>query len=520
MRIKTTLIAGILLLATVAIAPSSATDDTLPVQTGTPADMLLHDGTAMYVVGLTEDPTYVVGDEFHGAVITSVNKAIDFVSVTTDDVALFLAGAQTDPRVRYITEDSVAAMTTQFTPNDPQIGSQWGWSASPGINAYLAWDITTGSTGVTVAVLDTGLEKTHEDIGNYLQGYDFVNNDNDPTDSNNCGHGTHVAGTVGALTNNGVGVAGTAQTTILPVLVLDYINPLYGCSGSFAAIANGITYAADQGADIITMSLGCAAGCYDQATVDAIDYAYNTKGALVTVATGNDAAAVGFPASAANAMGVGAIDSSGAMYTYSNTGPEVEIVGPGVSVLSTYRGGYSSLTGTSMATPHVAGVAALVLADSPSMSNSQVRNQLKNTADDLGHSNNQQGSGGVNACAALNGGAACVPPPPTDEVHTHDIDHWRQGSSKKGNVFIQIWSFDDTEAAESGVAVTVDVQKAGGSSAGGTASTGGDGSVTFQWDRIGAGTYTSCVTNMSKSGFGWDSAAGHAANGNCETETV
>ncbi len=519
MRIKTTLIASALMLATIAIAPTSAVTELRVDAANMVLDSLLDDNPAMYIVGLTEDPTYGVGDQFYGATITSVNNAIDFISVTTDNAATFLLGAQTDPTVRYITEDSPVAMRTQFTPNDPQIGSQWGWNPSPGINAYLAWDVTTGTTGVTVAVLDTGLDKNHPDIGNYLQGYDFANGDSNPVDSNNCGHGTHVAGTVGALTNNGIGVAGTAQTTILPVQVLEYINPLYGCSGSFAAIANGITYAADQGADIITMSLGCAAGCYDQATVDAINYAYNTKGALVTVASGNDAGAVGFPASVANAMAVGAVDSAGAMYTYSNTGSQIEIVGPGVSVLSTYRGSYASLTGTSMATPHVAGVAALVL-DTGSYTNTQLRNQLKNTADDLGHTSNQQGSGGVNACTAVGGGAACIPPPPTDELHTHDIDHWRQGSPSKGNVFIQVWSFDDTEAAQDGVAVTITVSKAGGGSAGGTASTGGDGSVTFQWSKAGSGTYTSCVTNMAKAGFGWDSAAGHAASGNCETESV
>ncbi len=478
------------------------------------------DSEKTFIVGLTGPPGHAKGDTFHGATVTGINDAIDFITVTSDDPPGFMQRAQHDPKVRYVSEDSDTALGTLFTPNDPMLGQQWGFNPSPGISAFNAFDVTTGSTGVVVAVLDTGLDKSHPDIGNYLQGWDFSNGDNEPEDLSQCGHGTHVAGTVGAIANNGIGVAGVAQTTILPVKVLEYTNPLYGCTGSFADIANGITWSADQGADIISMSLGCF-GCSDQSVIDAIDYA-TAAGSLVIVAAGNDGAnSLGFPANVANAMSVAAHDSNGNKASFSNYGSGLDITGPGVGIVSTTGGGYATWDGTSMATPHVSGVAALVLAAGGSYTPQQLRDHLKNTASDLGMSANQQGAGAVNACAAV-GGVNCGGGGGGGggDLHTHDIDHWRTGSAKKGDVFIQVWSSDAAEAPMNGVSVTIDVSKAGGGSATGTASTGSDGSVTFKWARQGSGTYTSCVTGMSLSGYTWDSAAGHAANGNCETEAV
>ncbi len=472
-----------------------------------------------FLVGFAEHPGVAKGGKLHDADVVGVNSAINMVEVTTKNPDGFLNRAQNDPKIRYVSEDSDVAVGTFYTPNDPMLGQQWGFNPTPGISAYNAFDVTMGTTAVTVAVLDTGLDKSHPDIGNYLQGWDFSNNDNNPEDGSQCGHGTHVAGTVGAIADNGIGVAGVAQTTILPVKVLEYVNPLYGCSGSFADIANGITYAADQGADIISMSLGCF-GCSDQSTIDAIDYA-TAAGSLVIVAAGNDGAnSLGFPASAANAMSVAAHDSNGNKASFSNYGAGLDITGPGVGITSTTGGGYATWDGTSMATPHVSGVAALVLATG-SYTPSQLRDHLKATASDLGMPANQQGAGAVNACAAV-GGTSCGGGGGGGggELHTHDIDHWRTGSAKKGNVLIQVWAADASEAMMNGVAVSITVSKSGGPSASGTASTGSDGSVTFQWDRQGSGTYTSCVTNLALSGYTWNSAAGHAANGNCETESI
>jgi subtilisin family serine protease len=248
-----------------------------------------------------------------------------------------------------------------------------------------------------VAVVDTGVDYNHEDLyGRVIKGYDFVNSDSDPMDDQ--GHGTHCAGIIGATLNNGVGIAGLAQVSIMAVKVLDYQG-----SGYYSWIANGIKYAVDNGADVISMSLG---GPSDSTTMkDACDYAWS-KGVLVVAAAGNDyGGPVSYPAKYDSVMAVSAIDSSNLLASYSNVGPEIEVCAPGSSVLSCYPGDqYKSMSGTSMACPHVAGVAGLVFSENQYLSNNDVRNILCDTATDLGSSgfDTSYGYGKVNAQAAVN----------------------------------------------------------------------------------------------------------------------
>lgn len=282
-------------------------------------------------------------------------------------------------------------------PSVSDMGNSWSNNL---INAPEVWNAGFNGQGVVVAVVDTGVDYTHPDLddniwrnpgeiagngrdddGNgYVDdviGWDFANNDNDPLDIN--GHGTHVAGTI-AADNNGFGVTGVAYgATIMPVQVLGADGT--GVSG---AIANGIQYAADNGAQVINLSLG--SNFYDPRIESAVRYAAE-QGTLVVSAAGNSAfSQPGYPAQFATNWGVsvGAIDPSFRLAEFSNRAGNnsqlFHVVAPGVSIESTLpRNNYGSLSGTSMAAPHVSGVAALMLSANPSLTDDQIREGLVNT---------------------------------------------------------------------------------------------------------------------------------------------
>lgn len=356
--------------------------------------------STLYNVGLHDLGELQPGDTFHDANVVDTIEQIDVATVRTDEPGLFRAKAETDENVEYVERDSREALTTTFTPNDPKFGQQWGFEPTPGIETEPAWDTTLGSTNVVVAVVDTGLEKTHEDIGNYEQGKDFVEDDDEPQDEH--GHGTHVAGTVGALTDNGVGVAGTAQTTILPVRVLDESG-----SGSLSDAADGVVWATDNGADVISLSLACSINLLcelSQPMEEALDYAA-ANGVLSVCAAGNNGPlldSVSYPASDPDCMAVSAVNEDGNIAFFSSRGPEVEIAAPGSSILSTCIGDdYCEKSGTSMAAPHVSGTAALAAAQH-GIGGEQLRQHLRDTAVDTSLSSNEEGAGIANADGAVN----------------------------------------------------------------------------------------------------------------------
>jgi subtilisin family serine protease len=319
-------------------------------------------------------------------------------------------------------------------PNDPDYPQQWGLAK---INCPDAWDRTTGSSGVTVAVVDSGIDLNHPQLAPLLlQGRDlvdlgpnpvappgwvfegdFAGVDSDPQDE--VGHGTHVAGTIACVSNDGIGVAGvTWQCRLLPVRALARMRNLatgrVSGAGSSADIAAAITWATDNGARIINMSLG---GDVDTAVErTAVAYAIS-HGVVVVAAMGNDGTAnPGFPAAYPDVVSVGAVDATDRRAAFSQTGPHIDVVAPGVNVLSTYWDDtYASLQGTSMATPHVSGVAALILSCNPNLPADQVRQIIRDTARPLRDNpadpvpNDQFGSGLVDAKAALD--RACPPQP-------------------------------------------------------------------------------------------------------------
>lgn len=335
------------------------------------------------LVGMDPLPDVAPGDVLEGLPVMKVEPRAGYLVVAAPDLRLVREALATYP-VTYVEDDAI--MTALAIPNDPRYGDQYGPAQ---MGAHAAWDVVGyGSQDIVVAVLDTGIRATHEDLApNYIGGYDYVNNDNNPNDD--CGHGTHVSGTVAAVTNNGKGVAGVSQASIIHHKVLGPTGGFLSlqCSGSSSDINEAIMDAADQGAHIISMSLG--GGGFSNAGNNAVNYAWN-KGALVVAAAGNDGQCnncVGYPAAYANSIAVASLTSSGAQSSFSSSGPEVEISAGGSSVWSTYNGGnsdYRSLSGTSMATPHVSGALALALSCDPTLSNSQLRGLMQSTAQDLG----------------------------------------------------------------------------------------------------------------------------------------
>jgi subtilisin family serine protease len=234
-----------------------------------------------------------------------------------------------------------------------------------------------GDLSVLVAVVDTGIYYMHPDLSaHYVPlGYDWVNMDSDPEDDH--GHGTHCAGIIAAVSNNGEGIAGLAQVRVMAEKVLDS-----GGSGYWDWVANGIINATDCGADIISMSLGGYG--YSQLVHDAVKYAYDSGVLLIAAAANDNTNMKSYPAAYDEVVAVAATDQNDAKASFSNWGDWIELAAPGVSIISTVPSGYESWSGTSMACPHVSGVAALAWSAYPSKTRDWLRLWLRYTADDLG----------------------------------------------------------------------------------------------------------------------------------------
>ncbi|TYR81327.1 peptidase S8 [Priestia megaterium] len=259
-----------------------------------------------------------------------------------------------------------------YLPNDSFYPYQYG---PQNIQAPSAWDVTRSSSDIKIAILDTGVQLDHPDLAaKLLPGVNFADGNFVPNDRN--GHGTHVAGIAAAVTNNNLGVAGTAPlASILPARVLDDSG-----NGLLSNIANGIVYAANEGAEVINLSLGAPQG--STTLQNAVNYAWN-KGSVLIAAAGNDGStAITYPAYYSNVIAVASTDSSNQKSVFSNYGTWVEVAAPGSNILSTYIGGYYAyLSGTSMASPHAAGLAGLLAAQG--RTNVQIRHTIQNTCDPI-----------------------------------------------------------------------------------------------------------------------------------------
>jgi hypothetical protein len=341
------------------------------------------------------------------------------VKVPANSTASALGRLRSDPRIRYAEPNVV--FSADATPNDPLFSRLWGlnnngfpvagrWGTPDAdIDAPEAWSVTTGSDSVTVAVIDSGIDYSHPDLSSQMwinpgencagcrtdgidndgngyvddwRGWDFANGDNDPMDDN--GHGTHVAGTIGAAGNNGIGVVGVNwRVRLLPLKFIGADG-----TGTAADAVSAVLYAADKGAAVLNNSWG--GDDYSQALADAITVA-DTHGALFVAAAGNSGtdndSMPTYPASYAlpNVVTVAATDNSDQLAYFSNVGRKsVDLAAPGLNIYSTWPGGtYQYMSGTSMAAPHVSGAAALAKAAFPSATGVGLKALLLESVDRL-----------------------------------------------------------------------------------------------------------------------------------------
>ncbi|MEA2383386.1 MAG: thermitase [Solirubrobacteraceae bacterium] len=328
---------------------------------------------------------------------------------TTGDPAAVAAELNARPGVEYAEVDK--PMQLLATPNDPRYPElyglnntgQTGGASDADIDAPEGWDLAGMSAfpatgGVKVGIVDTGITQTHEDLagktadcGQSVGGAITVGM---CVDDN--GHGTHVAGTIAAIANNGRGVAGVAFNS--PLSICKALNA--AGSGTTSDVASCITWEADRGVKVISMSLGGGAATTLR---NAVRYAANHD-VVVVAAAGNDGnATLNYPAAYAEVVSVAATDSRDAHATFSNANSDVEVAAPGVNILSTYNdGGYRVLSGTSMATPHAAGVAAVIRTKNPTFTAALARSKLDASVDDKGPAgrDTQFGFGRVNLVKA------------------------------------------------------------------------------------------------------------------------
>jgi len=307
--------------------------------------------------------------------ITGLNTIVIRVALGAEDS--LMQSMRGRPEVAFVERNGIYKAT--FVPNDTNWPLQWNM---PMIKADKAWDTHRGSSEVVIAIIDSGIDYNHPDLAaNYKSGgYDWVNNDFDPVDDNS--HGTHCAGIAAAVLNNALGVAGLAQVKVWTEKVLGSTG-----SGSWDDAASGIIHATDKGVNVISMSMGGYG--YSSLVDSACTYAWN-HGVVLVAAAGNDYLNLNtypfYPACFSTVIAVSATNSADNFdSSYSNYGSKIEVSAPGTSIYSTILGNiYGYKTGTSMATPHVAGLAALIWSYKPQLTNLGLRNALDTAVDDKG----------------------------------------------------------------------------------------------------------------------------------------
>lgn len=363
------------------------------------------------------DPSRVFITDPHAALVVETSDPVSFWSVmdlvdrrglsvsfsceATGILSVDSGGAAEELAFEISSVDGVVSVSSEnrvrtlFTPDDPGTTYQWALDT---VDAYEAWDVTMGTHDVVVAVLDTGIDWNHPDLAANMwtnedgyHGYNIVDDNWFPMDDNIHGydasddwvanlytyHGTHVAGIIGAVTDNALGMAGLAQVRLMAVKVMNESG-----EGTDGMVASGIRWAVDHGADIVTMSLGVEGA--STTLVNAVNYARNNDVVMIAAAGNDGTSVVSYPAAYPQVIAVGATDDTDRRASFSNYGTNLDIVAPGVMIYSTQGGtGYQYLSGTSAAAPHVASVVALMLTVSPALGPEEISSIINQTATDI-----------------------------------------------------------------------------------------------------------------------------------------
>ena len=296
---------------------------------------------------------------------------VQVVTIPQGQRASKMASYRAQKEVRYVEVDSVAQAVD--VPNDSSFNVQWDMTK---VQAPQAWGVTKGSQNVIIAILDTGIDVNHPDLaGKVVSSVNFT--DSSTAYANGQSHATHVAGIAAAITNNGVGIAGLGRnSSLMNVKVLGDNG-----YGYYSWIAQGIIWAADHGADVINLSLGGSSA--SPTLQNAVNYAWN-KGVVVVAAAGNNGSTVPFyPAAYTNCISVAATDYNDALASWSNHGSWVDVAAPGVSIYSCIPGSqYGYMSGTSMASPHVAGLCGLAFSvASDTNGNGRINDEVKSAVE-------------------------------------------------------------------------------------------------------------------------------------------
>ena len=424
-----------------------------------------------------------------------------------------IQGLLNNPRITNIEPDGIVYAI------DAELDRVWGVKR---IGSGTVHDGGNKGKGVKVGIIDSGIDYYHLDLdANFAGGYDFVNKDTDPLDD--YGHGTHVAGIVAAEDNDS-GVVGVApEASLYALKVLDSSG-----GGSWSDVIAAMDWAVTNNLQVVNLSLGSSQD--PGATVKAAFDKAEAKGLVIVAAAGNSGNIKGkgnnviYPAKYASVIAVAATDSNDQRASWSSTGDEIELAAPGVSVLSTWNDAdsphdpqpyildgdyYKEGSGTSMASPHVAGSAALVIAagigdaNKNGFINDEVRQALDNTALDLGDTGRDQlyGFGLVNVAAAV----AYVPPVTGTTVTVKSIAYATSGGKNHDkDLLITVALVDDLSNVVPGASVSIDLSRDGSVIRSGTGTTGSDGTVTFILRNASSGHYVTEVTDVSAAGLTWD----------------
>jgi thermitase len=354
-----------------------------------------HEATVDFVKEPSVEEIDEITRDIKGWVIKHLNSIYIFRSTVMETPEMIEYFNQRK-NIEYSEPNFILMQNEVSGPNDLLYQENYQWNL-PVIGTEQGWTVTRGTEEIEIAIVDTGVDLDHPDLRNRIvKGYNVINEKTDPDDDN--GHGTHVAGIIASETDNNEGVAGmTWFSKIMPIKAMGAKG--YGTTFD---IAKGIVWAVDHGADVINLSLGN----YQPSKVleEAVRYAYQ-KNVVMVSAAGNDGSdQPTYPSAYPEVLSVAAVDYNGNRASFSNYGDYIDIAAPGVYIPSTYfNKQYAALSGTSMAAPHVAGLAALIKSANPDLKSSQVIRIIKNSAIDLGEQGKdiEYGNGLIDVNSAL-----------------------------------------------------------------------------------------------------------------------